>query len=77
VFHAAPDAEERLSDARAILHGVPGTAVRSAATALDGLLLARFLAPDAFTLRRAVAHFVTGFRAALGRAPVMPRFWSL
>lgn len=77
VFHSAPDAQDRLSEAREILASAPGTTVRSAATTLDGLLLARFLAPDAFTLRRNVAHFVTGFRTALGRAPVMPRFWSL
>ena len=77
VFYAAGDAEERLGEARAILDGGAATTAHTAATAFDGLLLARFLAPDAFALRRSVAHFITGFRAALGRAPVMPRFWSL
>ncbi len=77
VFHAAAAAETRLAEARGILERAPGTTTRAATTAFDGLLIARFLAPDAFTLRRSVAHFVTGFRAALGRAPVMPRFWSL
>ena len=76
VFHAAPEAETRLAAARTIIEHIPDTA-RAAATALDGLLIARFLAPDAFTLRQSVAQFVTGFRAHLGRAPVMPRFWSL
>lgn len=76
VFHAATGAEARLAEARALLARTPDTA-RAAATTLDGLLVARFLAPDAFTLRQSVARFVTGFRATLGRAPVMPRFWSL
>lgn len=76
VFYAADGAEARLAEARALLEGIPGT-TRAAATALDGLLIARFLAPDAFTLRQSVTQFVTGFRAHLGRAPVMPRFWSL
>ena len=76
VFHAAPEAETRLAATRTIIEHIPDTA-RAAATALDGLLIARFLAPDAFTLRQCVAQFVTGFRAHLGRAPVMPRFWSL
>lgn len=77
VFHAAGDAQDRLSEARAILEHAPEASVRCAATTLDSLLIARFLALDAFTLRRSVARFVTGFRATLGRAPVMPRFWSL
>ncbi|MCB9930378.1 MAG: urease accessory protein UreD [Alphaproteobacteria bacterium] len=76
VFHAAPDAEARLTEARALLDRTPET-VRAAATALDGLLVVRFLAPDAFLLRQSVARFVTGFRVHVGRAPVMPRFWSL
>ncbi len=76
VFHAAPAAESRLAEARGLLERTPA-AVRTAATAFDGLLVIRFLAPDAFRLRQCVARFVSGFRACLARAPVMPRFWSL
>ena len=76
VFYAAANAEIRLTEARALLEDLPKTA-RAAATALDGLLIARFLTPDAFTLRQSVASFVRAFRASLGRASVMPRFWSL
>lgn len=75
VFYAAPNAPEHLSSAREILEGE--AKVKAATTAWDNLLVVRMLAPDAFTLRRAAARFITGFRAHLGLAPVMPRFWSL
>ncbi len=76
VFHAAAGTESHLPAARALLEQMP-QATRAAATTLNDLLITRFLAPDAFTLRQSVARFITGFRATLGRAPVMPRFWSL
>lgn len=75
VFYAAPNAPEHLSSAREILESE--AKAKAATTAWDNLLVVRMLAPDAFTLRRAAAHFITGFRAHLGLAPVMPRFWSL
>jgi urease accessory protein len=75
VFYAAPDAPAHLATAREILEGV--TSAKAAATAWDNILVTRFLASDIFLLRRATARFITGFRAHLGFAPVMPRFWSL
>lgn len=75
VFYAAPGAPDSLAAARDILGD--REAVKAAATAWDNILVARFLAPDVFLLRRAVARFAAAFRAHLGRAPVMPRFWSL
>ncbi len=75
VFFAAPGAPDHLSAARESL--IEEQAVKAAATAWDNILVTRFLAPDVFQLRRAVARFVTSFRARLGGAPVMPRFWSL
>lgn len=75
VFYAAPNAPEHLATARDILEGE--TKAKTAATAWDNLLVVRMLAPDALTLRCAAARFITGFRARLGFAPVMPRFWSL
>jgi urease accessory protein len=74
ILYAAPDAEQQLPTARDILDG---SASKCAATAWDNLLIVRILAADVFQLRTSAAHFVTGFRAHLGRAPVMPRFWSL
>lgn len=75
VFFAAPGAPDHLAHAREILEDVQ--TVKAAATAWDNILVTRFVAADVFQLRRAVARFVTGLRAHLGRAPVMPRFWSL
>ena len=75
LFFAAPCAPDSLAHSREVLAGE--TNVKAAATAWDNILVARFLSPDVFELRRAVVRFVTSFRAHLGRAPVMPRFWSL
>jgi urease accessory protein len=75
VFYAAPDAPAHLAKVREILEGEAGA--MAAATAWDNILVTRILAADVFDLRRAAARFITGFRAHLGQAPVMPRFWSL
>ncbi len=75
IFYAAPDAPSHLVTARDILEGEAGA--KAAATAWDNILVARFLAADIFLLRRAAARFITGFRAHLGQAPVMPSLWSL
>ena len=73
--HAAPDAEDRLDLARGLL---PGEPVRSGATVVNGLLVARFLAPDPLALRRAFALFWAGFRAAAaGLPPALPRLWHV
>lgn len=71
LVHLAPGAEDRLGEARAVLGGAGGE-VRAAATAKPGLLILRFLAPDAAPLRGALIRFLMDFR---GAPP--PRVWSL
>lgn len=68
LVYVAPDAEQRLVQARALLP----TDIEAAASAWNGLLVARFLAPDAQPLRAALIAFLTEFR---GRA--MPRVWHM
>jgi urease accessory protein len=73
--HAAPDATGRLDLARGLL---PGDPVRSGATVVNGLLVARFLAADPLALRRAFALFWARFRAAAaGLPPALPRLWHV
>ncbi|PIP98005.1 MAG: urease accessory protein, partial [Rhodobacterales bacterium CG18_big_fil_WC_8_21_14_2_50_71_9] len=43
-----------------------------AATARDGVLIARFLGPDAAALRAALTAFLIPFRGA-----ALPRVWAL
>ncbi len=69
LIHAAPDACDRLDEARALLGADQVTA---AASARDGVLIVRFLGPDAAALRAALTAFLTAFRRA---AP--PRVWAL
>ena len=65
---AAPDAEARLEQARALLADAP---CEAAASAWNGLLVARFLAPDAARLRRAAVPLIEGLRGT-----AMPRVWQ-
>ena len=67
--HAAPGAETRLDQARALLAGQSG--VTAAASAKPGILIVRFLAADARPLRDALIRFLMAFRGPL------PRVWSL
>ena len=66
----APDAEDRLGALRAVLpsDGV----VRAAASAWDGRVVARFMAPAAWPLRQAVARAV-----ATVTGGVLPRVWQI
>ncbi|MDG4650025.1 urease accessory protein UreD [Roseibacterium sp. SDUM158017] len=64
------DAGDRLGAIRAALPG--GDEVRAAASAWDGRLTVRFMARDAWPLRRAVARAV----AALTGTP-LPRVWQI
>ncbi|ABD54661.1 urease accessory protein UreD [Jannaschia sp. CCS1] len=64
----AQDAEDRLNALRAVLP----TDVRSAASAWDGRLTARFLAPQAYPLRRAVARAVEQVTCG-----ALPRVWQI
>jgi urease accessory protein len=66
----APDAEDRLEALRAALP-TEGP-VRCAASAWDGRLTARFAAPEAFPLRKAVAAVLP----VLTHAP-LPRVWQI
>ncbi len=65
----APDAEARLEEARAHLDNAP---CPCGVSALDGLLVARFLSDDAQALRAALIRFVEGMRAQK-----MPRSWMI
>jgi urease accessory protein len=67
-LHVAPDAEARLDEARACVSADAGC--EAAAGARNGLLVVRFCARDAQSLRRAVLHFLLAFR----QAP-LPRVW--
>ena len=69
LLYVAPDAETRLDEARAHLEGA---SCECGASAWNGLLAVRFLAPAIEALRRDVARFMTAFR---GRP--LPRVWHL
>ncbi|MEJ6391738.1 urease accessory protein UreD [Gymnodinialimonas sp. 2305UL16-5] len=64
----APDAEDRLARLRTALP----RDIRAAASAWDGRLTARFLAPRAYPLRKAVARAVE----CITNAP-LPRVWQI
>jgi urease accessory protein len=66
----APDAADRLSRLRAVLPAQG--AVRAAASAWDGRIVARFMAAEAWPLRVAVARAV----ATLSNGP-LPRVWQI
>ncbi|MGA0598031.1 urease accessory protein UreD [Enterovirga sp. CN4-39] len=69
IVYVASDAESRIEEARAALED--GESERGA-SAWDGLLAVRFLAPDIETLRRDAARFMTLFRGQK-----LPRVWHL
>ena len=66
LVYVAPDAEERVTALRTALDGA-----EAGASAWDGMLLARLLAPDAAGLRR----MVTGALAVLRGTRNLPRIW--
>lgn len=68
LVYIAPDAEDRLAQARTLLP----SDIEAAASAWNDMLVARFLAPDAQPLRAALIAFLTAFR---GRD--MPRVWHM
>lgn len=73
VLHLAPGAEARLDEARAALdpERCDAAGVEAGASALDGLLVLRFLSPDPRALRAALARFLETFRGEK-----MPRSWQ-
>jgi urease accessory protein len=68
LLYVAPDAENRLEEARNLLAAATCT---GAASAWNGLLAVRFLARDAAELRGDVVAFVEGFRGCR-----LPRVWQ-
>jgi urease accessory protein len=68
VVHVAPDAEERLEDARAALAQAAGDC---GASAWSGMIVVRFAAPSPATVRHDVAQFLQAFRAG-----PLPRVWQ-
>lgn len=68
LVHVAPDAEAALGGVRAALADVVGEA---AVSAWNGMLVARILAPEAATLRRAVIAALAALRAPRP----LPRVW--
>ncbi|BCJ91518.1 urease accessory protein UreD [Terrihabitans soli] len=66
-LYVAPDAESRIDEARELLAGAPCDA---AASAWNGVLAIRFLAPEIAALRRAAIDFITAFRGT-----PLPRVW--
>ncbi|MHA7775679.1 urease accessory protein UreD [Roseibium sp. M-1] len=67
----ALDAGDRIDLARRLVADLPDGSATAAASAWNGLLVARFVAPDGRALRTALTQFLTGYRAA-----PLPRVWS-
>ncbi|MBL8661426.1 MAG: urease accessory protein UreD [Candidatus Odyssella sp.] len=73
MLYAGPDAAGRLAAARAALEPAGG---RAAATLVNGLLVARFLADGAQGLRSDLARLWCRLRESAGNLPsVLPRTW--
>ncbi len=74
----AEDARTLLETARAVQSLGATTGLRAGATAIAGLVIARWLAADAAVLRRAYADLACHFRsAALGLPDRLPRVWHV
>lgn len=69
LVYVAPDAADRLAAARALLDE---SGIEAGASARDGVLALRLLAPDGRALRAALARFLTVFRGA-----PLPRVWTI
>ena len=76
VVYAGPDAEARLADARDALADTPD--VRAGATAVNGVLIARFHGRDALALRTGFGKFWSTFRHRVAKLPAaLPRLWHV
>lgn len=69
IRYVAPDARARLDPLRSILDEIDGTA---AASAWDGMLVVRLVAPDGYRLTRMLIAMLERFRAA-----PLPRAWYI
>jgi len=77
VVHAGDDVAARLDLARALL-ARDESGLRTGATVVNGVLVARWLGRDAATLRRSFGNFWAAFRAAVGgRRDTLPRLWHV
>ena len=67
-----------LEGARAVQARSAVAGMQAGVTAVGGLLIARWLAVDALTLRRAYADLACHLRAAaMGLPPRLPRLWHV
>ena len=74
----ARDARNLLDCARVVQAGCATTGLRAGATAVSGLVIARWLAADAAVLRRAYADLACHLRSAgLGLPHRLPRVWHV
>ncbi|ACA16675.1 Urease accessory protein UreD [Methylobacterium sp. 4-46] len=73
LVHAAPDAESRLDGLRGLIAaaGCAALGVEAGASAWNGLLVLRLLAPESAPLRRAATRILEGFRGL-----PLPRVWQ-
>ncbi len=67
LLYVAPDAEQRLPEARGLIKGMD-----AAASAWNGMLAVRFVAPDLQPLRAGLTTFLRGFRGV-----ELPRVWHM
>lgn len=75
--YVADDAAARLDAVRALLEDA-GNGVQSAATMVNGVLVARWIAAEGGGLRRAYGAFWAGFRREVAGLPArLPRLWSI
>jgi urease accessory protein len=75
LVHVGPGAEQRLALLRDLMQLAPAE-VRCAATVVNGVLVARWLAADALILRPSFAAAWMALRSeAQGLAPRLPSFW--
>jgi urease accessory protein len=74
----AGDVRSLLDRARGVQSACTATGLSAGATAVSGLVIARWLAADAAVLRRAYADLACHFRsAALGLPDRLPRVWHV
>ncbi len=69
LLYVAPDAQNRLDQARRILDGI---SIEAAASAWNGILLVRFLAPEGQELRDCLGKYLVAFRGEN-----IPRVWQV
>jgi len=73
--YVAEDAADRLDEARELLSQ---EGVRAAATVANGILILRWLGPDALALRKSFGTFWAAFRNRVAELPDrLPRLWNI